>query len=277
MVCVPDLMAASSSGMIDAKAVRAVQTAIIGHCELMGDRMAILDAPPGLKPQEVKEWRVNAAGYDSKYAALYYPWIKVCDPVDRADGQSPCRPAGTWPASGPATTRRAACTRPRPTRSSAARSSLECNITTGEQDLLNPDGVNCIRAFPGRGIRVWGARTLSQRPVLALHQRPPPVQLRREVDRARHAVGGLRAERRSTCGQRDRRNVTRVPDRAWRDGALFGATPEQAFYVKCDAETNPPETIDAGQVIVEIGIAPVKPAEFVIFRITQLPTGGSGH
>jgi phage tail sheath protein FI len=81
MVCVPDLMSALQQGLINDEQMRAVQTAIIGHCELMGDRVAILDAPPGLKPQEVKEWRVNAARFDSKYAALYYPWIKVNDPA----------------------------------------------------------------------------------------------------------------------------------------------------------------------------------------------------
>src|ERR671920_1068768 len=81
MVSVPDLMSAYQSGAIDLDAVQAVQTEMIKHCELMGDRMAILDPPPGLSPQQVAEWRVDQAGYNTKYAALYYPWIKIFDPL----------------------------------------------------------------------------------------------------------------------------------------------------------------------------------------------------
>ena len=121
MVCVPDLMSAYQQGAIDLETVQAVQLAMIAHCELMGDRMAILDPPPGLNAQQIKEWRVDKAGYDSKYAALYWPWIKVVRPGDRHATAS-CRRAGTWPASGAATTTPAACTRRRRTRSSAARS-----------------------------------------------------------------------------------------------------------------------------------------------------------
>ena len=121
MLCVPDLMAAYERGMLDIEGVKAVQLAMIAHCELMADRVAILDPPPGLNAQQVKEWRVDNAGYDSKYATLYWPWVKVMDPVaGKADLRAAV--AATWPASGPATTTPAASTRRRPTRSSAARS-----------------------------------------------------------------------------------------------------------------------------------------------------------
>ena len=90
MLAVPDLMAVYQKGIIDLEGVQAVQLAMIAHCELMGDRVAILDAPPGLNAQQVKEWRVDKAGYDSKYATLYWPWIKVFDPIS---GQAHVRPA----------------------------------------------------------------------------------------------------------------------------------------------------------------------------------------
>ena len=114
MVVVPDLMSAYQQGAIDLETVQAVQLGMIAHCELMGDRVAILDPPPGLNAQQIKEWRVEKAGYDSKYATLYWPWIKVFDPP--SGRLSTSRRAGTWPASGAATTTPAACTRRRPTR-----------------------------------------------------------------------------------------------------------------------------------------------------------------
>ena len=136
---------------------------MIAHCENMGDRMAILDPPPDLLPQEILEWRMNTAGYDSKMSALYYPWIEIDGPAHQ--------PAHQDPAVGPrrrplvrATTRAAASTRRRPTRSCMGANGLAFQVTHAEQGGLNQVGINCIRAFPGRGIRVWGARTLSSDP-----------------------------------------------------------------------------------------------------------------
>ncbi len=163
MLAVPDLMAVYQQGMIDLEGVQAVQLAMIAHCELMGDRVAILDAPPGLNAQQVKEWRVDKAGYDSQVRDALLAVDQGLRPAVAARRCS-SRRAATSPASGRATTTPAASTRRRPTRSSAARSALELNLTKGEHDQLNPDGINCIRAFPGRGIRVWGARTLSSDP-----------------------------------------------------------------------------------------------------------------
>ena len=115
MVCVPDLMSAYQQRMIDLEGVQAVQLAMIAHCELMGDRIAILDPPPGLNAQQIKEWRVDKVGYDSKYACLYWPWVKVST---RERVPTPSFPrAGTWPASGAATTTTGGSTRPRPTKS----------------------------------------------------------------------------------------------------------------------------------------------------------------
>jgi phage tail sheath protein FI len=162
MLSVPDLMAVYEQGIIDLEGLQAVQLAMIAHCELMGDRVAILDAPPGLNAQQVKEWRVDKAGYDSKYATLYWPYIKVFDPLA---GQARFVPpsghvAGIWARNDDT----------RGVHKAPANEvirgaiSLELNITKAEHDQLNPNGINCIRAFPGRGIRVWGARTISSDP-----------------------------------------------------------------------------------------------------------------
>ena len=121
MLCVPDLTAALERGMIDMEGFKAVQLAMIAHCELMADRVAILDPPPSLNAQQIKDWRVNEAGYDSKYATLYWPWLKVMDPLS-GTGDLHSAVGLTWPASGPATTTPAACTRHPPTRSCAAAS-----------------------------------------------------------------------------------------------------------------------------------------------------------
>ena len=245
---------------------------MIAHCELMGDRVAILDPPPSLNAQQIHEWRVEKAGYDSKYATLYWPWIKVFDP---ASGQTAFVPpsghmAGVW---GRSDDTRGVHKAP---ANEVVRGALalETTITKGEHDLLNPDGINCIRAFPGRGIRVWGARTLSSDPSWRYLNVRRLFNYIEESILERDPVGRLRAERPRPVAAHPPHHQ-RVPARVWRDGALFGATPEEAFYVKCDAETNPPEVVDAGQVIVEIGIAPVKPAEFVVFRLAQFSGGAA--
>jgi Bacteriophage tail sheath protein len=270
MVAVPDLMAAYQGGMIDLEGVQAVQLGMAAHCELMGDRVAILDPPPGLNAQQIREWRVDKAGYDSKFASLYWPWIKVFDP---SSGQNTLVPpsghmAGVWARSD---TTRGVHKAP---ANEVIRGviALETNITKSEHDLLNPQGINCIRAFPGRGIRVWGARTLSSDPAWRY------LNVRRLFNFIEESVlAGTQwvvfEPNDLDLWQRIRRTISAFLLRVWRDGALFGATPEEAFYVKCDSETNPPEIVDAGQVVCEVGIAPVKPAEFVVFRIAQFSGG----
>jgi phage tail sheath protein FI len=272
MVAVPDLMAAYQRGAIDLEAVKAVQLGLIAHCELMGDRVAIIDPPPGMNARQIRVWRQETAGYDSKFAALYYPWIKTFDP---ASGRTRVVPpsghmAGIW------------------ARNDAERGvhkapanevvrgavDLEVKITRGEQDLLNPIGVNCIRAFPGRGIRVWGARTLSSDPAWRY------LNIRRYFNYLEESIllgtqWVVFEPNDHNLWARIRRNISAFLVNEWRSGALFGSQPEQAYYVKCDEETNPPESVDLGRVICEIGVSPVKPAEFVIFRLAQFSSGSA--
>ncbi|MBD0706907.1 MULTISPECIES: phage tail sheath subtilisin-like domain-containing protein [unclassified Streptomyces] len=271
MVAVPDLMAAYQQGLIDLEQVKAVQLGLIAHCELMGDRMAILDPPPGLNARDIRKWRQEVAGYDSRYAALYYPWLKSFDP---ASGQTRAVPpsghmAGVWARND---SERGVHKAP---ANEIVRGAvdLELQITRGEQDLLNPIGVNCIRAFPGRGIRVWGARTLASDPAWRY------LNVRRYFNYLEESIlvgtqWVVFEPNDQSLWARIRRNISAFLVNEWRQGALFGQRAEDAFYVKCDAETNPPESVDLGRVVCEIGIAPVKPAEFVVFRLAQFQGGG---
>ncbi|MFD0211168.1 phage tail sheath family protein [Streptomyces hirsutus] len=266
MVAVPDLMSAYQRGDIDAEGVRTVQLAVISHCEQMGDRVAVLDTPPGLGAQQVRTWRNDEAGYDSRYATLYYPWVRVFDP---ATGRNTTVPpsghiAGVWARSdGERGVHKAPA-------NEVIRGAvdLEIRLSKGEQDLLNPIGVNCVRAFPGRGIRIWGARTLSSDPAWRY------LNVRRLFNYLEESI--LLGTQWVVFEPNDdrlwssiRRNVTAFLTEEWRRGALFGRTAEEAFYVKCDRDNNPPESIDQGRVICEIGVSPVKPAEFVVFRLAQ--------
>ncbi len=272
MLAVPDLMAAYQKGMVDLDGVQAVQLGMIAHCELMGDRVAILDPPPGLNAQQVHEWRVEKVGYDSKYATLYWPWVKVFDP---ANGQNLFVPpsgymAGIWSRNDDT---RGVHKAPANENVRGALG-LETQITKGEHDLLNPVGINCIRSFPGRGVRVWGARTLSSDPAWRY------LNIRRLFNYLEESIltgtqWAVFEPNDRALWARIRRTIESFLVVEWRKGALFGLTPDEAFYVKCDDETNPSEQIDLGQVVCEIGVAPVKPAEFVIFRLSQYSGGAS--
>jgi phage tail sheath protein FI len=271
MVVVPDLVTAATKtdGTLDLNLWKSVQTALIGHCELQGNRMAILDAPPGMTVQQIKEWRSDVAMYDTQFAAFYYPWIKVENPAGTNGDREMFVPpsghiAGVW----------ARTDETRGVWKAPANDTIrgcldvERPITKNEQSLLNPIGVNCIRPFGTRGIRIWGARTLSSDSDWRY------VNVRRLFNMVETTI--LDGTQWAVFEPNDvqlwegvSRTLTGFLTGLWRSGALFGTTPEQAFYVKCDAETNPPDSIDEGRLVVEVGLAPVKPAEFVIFRISQ--------
>jgi len=266
MVCVPDLMTTMPGEKLNLDMVKSVQTMMIAHCERMGDRVAILDTPPDLKPQEVKKWRMDVTGFDSSYAAMYYPWIKVMDPAtDMIVNVPPSgHIAGLW----------ARSDNTRGVHKAPANEvvlgavGLAYQSTKGEQDTLNPNGINCLRAFPGRGIRVWGARTLSSDPAWRyINVRRLFNYVEKSIENGTQWVVFEPNDRKLWA--RVSRDVSSFLRTVWRDGALFGSSPAEAFYVKCDDELNPPESRDLGRLIIEIGLAPVKPAEFVIFRISQ--------
>jgi phage tail sheath protein FI len=271
MVIVPDLVTAATKedGSLDLNLWKTVQTALISHCEQNGNRVAVLDAPPGMNPQQIKDWRSQVAMYDTAYAALYYPWIKVENPIGVNGNAEVFIPpsghiAGVW----------ARTDETRGVWKAPANDTIrgvldiERTVTQNEQSLLNPIGINCIRPFGTRGIRIWGARTLSSDSDWRY------INVRRLFNMIEATI--LDGTQYAVFEPNDMslwegvsRTLTAFLRGLWSAGALFGATADQAFYVKCDAETNPPESIDEGKLVVEVGIAPVKPAEFVVFRISQ--------
>jgi phage tail sheath protein FI len=267
LICAPDLAKAHMEGTIDDEGFIGVQKAMLDFCRLTNYRFAILDAPYNQRdPENILNWRNNLAGFDSMHGALYYPWVKIMDPVS---GRSKFIPpsghiAGIYARSD---SQRGVHKAPANEDISGVID-VAVNVTKGEQDLLNPAGINCIRKFPGRGVRIWGARTLSSDPSWRY------INVRRLFNYVEESVE--RSMQWAVFEPNDvylwgkvKRDVTAFLRTVWRSGALFGVDPNQAFYVKCDEELNPAEIRDQGIMICEIGMAPVKPAEFVVFRFSQ--------
>ena len=243
----------------------AVQDALLSHCETRKDRFAILDSPETITGGVDKLPKPR----DSKYGAYYFPWIQVYDP-DKGNIFVP--PSGHIAGVYSRTDSERGVHKAPANEIVRGALGLKYNVSKGEQDLLNPKGINAIRLMNG-GIRIWGARTLSTDPSWRyISVRRLFIMVESSIERATQWVVFEPNDQR--LWKRVQRTIASFLTLLWRNGALMGTAPEQAFYVKCDEETNPPEVIDAGQLVVEIGLAPVKPAEFVIFRIGQMASGG---
>lgn len=258
---IDEIAIVAAPGALDA----AVQLAVIEHCEKMLDRFAIID---GQATTTITAGAIKGAVRNSDYAALYFPRVRVFDPVS-ADQLA-------VPVSGHMAGIYARVDQTRGVHKAPANEvvrgalGLAYPVSRGEQELLNPAGINAIRNFNG-GITVWGARTLggdANGETKYINVRRLLNFLRESIDEGtRFAVFEPNAP---PLWQRIMRSVSAFLTTVWRDGALFGKTPDEAFFVKCDATTNPPEVRELGQVVTEIGVAIVKPAEFVIFRISQM-------
>ena len=243
----------------------AVQDALLSHCETRKDRFAILDSPETITGGVDKLPKPR----DSKYGAYYFPWIQVYDP-DKGNIFVP--PSGHIAGVYSRTDSERGVHKAPANEIVRGALGLKYNVSKGEQDLLNPKGINAIRFLNG-GIRIWGARTLSSDPSWRyINVRRLFIMVESSIERATQWVVFEPNDHR--LWKRVQRTISSFLTLLWRNGALMGTSPEQAFYVKCDDETNPPEVIDAGQLVVEIGLAPSKPAEFVIFRIGQMASGG---
>lgn len=241
---------------------------LTAHCENMTNRFAILDVPRDKKTvSDIVDFRNF---FDSEYAAMYHPWVKVLDPLTKNTTAIP--PSGSIAGVYARTDNTRGVHKAPANEIVSACVGLDCNYTSGEQDILNPKGVNLIRSFPGQGIRVWGARTVSSN------------SLWRYVNVRRLFIFIEESIRRSTnwvvfepndqlLWLRVRRTIEIFLGDVWRAGALTGATEDEAFFVDIGPNTMSQGDIDSGRLICVIGVAPVKPAEFVIFRITQKTSG----
>ncbi len=256
----------------------AAADALLTHCENLKDRVCIIDVPEGITDVN-KLTRVSTgdptdeeAGFrprnsDNGFGAVYYPWIEVVDSYSREKIFTPPSGhiAGIWA--------RTDATRGvhKAPANEIIRGALrpQRRISRDEHGILNSAGVNAIRFYSGEGVRVMGARTVA--PAANEYRY---LNVRRLFSMVEESIAeSLRwvifEPNDRPLWDLIRRDVTAFLLRIWRDGALQGGTPQQAFFVKCDEETNPQENIDAGIVTTVIGMAPVKPAEFVVFRISQ--------
>ena len=243
-----------------------LDNALVEHCERLMDRFAVLQTKTSAGP--VGQLRPPT---DSRYAAIYYPWIKIVDPVTGMQKLVP--PAGHVAGIYARTDLERGVHKAPANEVVRGAVGVQFAIAKAEQDILNPRGVNCIRTFSGRGIRVWGARTMSSDPLWKyVNVRRLMLFIEESIEEGTQWV--VFEPNSQGLWDRVRQTAADFLLRVWKDGALMGNTPEEAFFVKCDETTMTPNDIESGRLIVLIGVAPVRPAEFVIFRIAQW-RGGS--
>jgi hypothetical protein len=243
-----------------------VQQALIGHCEDLKDRFAVLDPRDGLDVGGIQDFR---APYDTKYAALYYPWVVVNHPVTGLPTHVP--PSGHIIGVYARTdVERGVHKAPANAvlRGINPADGLAADLTRRHQDLLNPKGINALRFFPGMGNRVWGARTLSSDSSWKyVNVRRLFIFLEESIEEGTQWV--VFEPNAEPLWALVKQTVENFLGDVWRSGALAGTTPDEAFFVACDRTTMTESDLANGRLICVIGVAPVFPAEFVIFRIQQ--------
>jgi phage tail sheath protein FI len=275
IVCAP--------GMADA----ATYDAVLGHCTNLGDRVAILDFPAGADDIDALTQVATESGEGAKggglrppvsdggYGAVYYPHLVVRDPFNPGQTTT-AAPSGHMAGIYARTDARRGVHKAPANETVRGALGVQRMITRDEQGILNDAGVNVIRFFPSSGVRVWGARTLADSSSEWRY-----VNVRRLVNMIKESIENgtswtVFEPNDMTLWKSVERNVRAFLTELWRQGALMGETPEAAFFVRCDAETNPQASIDAGRLITEIGIAPVKPAEFIVFRLGMQTSEAEG-
>lgn len=262
IVAAPDV-----GGMTDEDVRFTAAQHLVGHAETCRYRIAVVDGPQSASLTEIREYRGK---FDSTYAALYHPWIEVLDPL--STGATPGRLL--LPPSGFVTGIYARNDISRGVFKAPANeivrglTRFEVNINKARNEVLNPEGVNCLRFFEGRGNRVWGARTMtSDSEWKYVNVRRLFIYIEHSLDKATQWV--VFEPNNDLLWKRIKRMVEDFLFTLWRDGALLGRSPEEAYFVACDRTTMTQNDLDNGRMICLVGIAPVKPAEFVIFRVGQ--------
>ena len=241
-----------------------VQLTLVAHCENLGSRFAVLDMPRDAK--KVDDILAHRDILDSSYAALYHPWLQVFDPLDKKNFAIP--PSGSIMGIYARSDNSRGVHKAPANEVVRACVGLDCQFNKGEQDILNPKGVNLIRAFPGMGIRVWGARTASSDPSWKY------INVRRlfifiEESIKANTNWAVFEPNDEVLWVRVKRTIDVFLTGMWRGGSLAGSVPSEAFFVNIGRDTMSQDDIDNGRLVCVIGVAPVKPAEFVIFRISQ--------
>ncbi len=241
-----------------------VQLSLVAHCENLKSRIAILDVPRENK--KVADVMAHRNMFDSSYCAMYAPWLQVFDPLDKKNIFIP--PSGSMAGIYSRSDQVRGVHKAPANEVVRSCIGLDCQYNKGEQDILNPQGVNLIRYFTGQGIRVWGARTCSSNGLWKyVNVRRLFIFLEESIKRGTNWV--VFEPNDEPLWARVQRTIDAFLTRVWRDGALMGSSPAEAFYINIGRNTMSQDDIDNGRLICVIGVAPVKPAEFVIFRITQ--------
>ena len=241
---------------------------MIDHAASFG-RFALVEAANGL---DIGAIRQVPARHESAHAALYYPWVQLANPLDPSGAQVAVPPSGFVCGAMLRNDRDRGISKAPANLPLQGVTGLERNVTKGEQEILNPLGINCIRNFAGRGIRIWGARTLSGDPEWKY------ISLRRYCTYLERSIEqGTQWAVFEPNGESLWANVRQAAEnfllREWQNGALVGDRPEKAYFVKCDRSTMTQDDIDNGRLVMLIGVAPVRPSEFVIFRIGHWTAG----
>jgi hypothetical protein len=236
---------------------------LIAHAERMKYRFAILDCGDR---QSVGDVRTLRRKFDSSYAALYFPWVRVVDPTSGLEISLP--PSGFVAGIFARTDITRSVSKAPANQVVSLATGFELSITQAQQDVLNPEGINCFRSFPGRGNLLWGARTVSSDPEWKyVNLRRYLAYLEQSIDRGTQwAVFEHNGE---SLWNNIRRAIEDFLFSEWKTGSLIGDKPEKAYFVRCDPSTMTQSDLDNGRMVCLIGVAPMKPAEFVIFRIGQ--------
>jgi Bacteriophage tail sheath protein len=254
--------------MPDALSVESTAKGLVASAERTGDRIAILDPPASLGPAEVVEWR-SALGLDSSNATLYWPWIEVSDPLGGGPLLAPPsgHVAGVWARND---LRRGVHNAPANLPVFGVTGAAS-DVTDEDESGLTKAGVNAIRSFRGRGIRVWGSRTLSSDPEWRnVGVRRFALFIERSLDQGLDWV--VFEPNDEHLRTRIRNSISSFLGSLWEDGALAGASPEEAYFVKCDEETDT-EVSDPGVTLIEIGVAPSEPGRFLTLRLAKSTAG----
>lgn len=241
-----------------------VQLMLVAHCENLGSRFAVLDMPRNAK--KVDDIIAHRDMFDSNYAALYHPWLEIFDSLDKKNIAIP--PSGSVLGIYARSDNTRGVHKAPANEVVRACVGLDCQFNKGEQDILNPKGVNLIRAFPGQGIRVWGARCATSNTSWKY------INVRRlfifiEETIKANTSWAVFEPNDEVLWTRVKRTIDVFLTGLWRDGSLAGSAPSEAFFVNIGRNTMSQDDIDNGRLVCVIGVAPVKPAEFIIFRISQ--------
>jgi hypothetical protein len=264
LLAVPDamLMHMRNPGPQANQNIQIIQDAMITQCELLKDRFAILDAPPIKDIEEVRKWRRRI---ETSYAALYFPWI-----MSKNGAEATIK----LPPSGHAAGIFARCDRDRGVHKAPGNEvvmgavGLSMNLTEEHLGILHGESINTLRALPGRGTRLWGARTCSDNPDWRyINVRRLFIMLRRSLEEG--TQWAVFEPNDARTWEKLSGAVNDFLKDLWGEGYFAGDGPEDSFFVKCNAETNPLEQRDLGQLMMEIGVAPAIPAEYIVFTLVQ--------